>query len=543
MGVAEHFKQPFCRSTTLLARGLIMKPVRHFLSQQRGSIAIYAALTVLPVLSVWAFQVEASRYQTRQMRLHQAQSMAVQAMAKEGWTATETEKDALANEYVAQNLATVLDPESGDDAQLTVQQDGDVLSLAAQLPYAAVLEPVAKLIWPEVDQTLSAEMVFRPTETAFVMDASASMAFPKDAVAAVREGMQGYISEAFRNRDASDDFWVSLVAYSGKVNIGWSAKDKLITPKSRKIPLQARLVAADYGWLHSDDLLHPAGTEGLRQGACVNRKPLTSTGAVKMYLDSVIERPPARAEEGFELFVEHGKSLEYEHWRTKEKIKETSLATTTLERPSGLDAVRDIGMQVPFADKNVFPPDWMTKHNRHNVHDLSRAVGAAYDCAHMPMLVGSRSKAELLRRLEMYVPTASTGGDDGLAWGYRALNPNWRGIWQATYPANYDRSKLDKKLVLFSDGYNNVGYGGGTRWRPSPNIIPALCQRMKEQGIEISVLLFDVGGNFDTGSALKDYQQCASQPDLFKYVKQTKDIRHFLREWGKRKYQVRLVPS
>ena len=241
-----------------------MKSMRHFVRQQRGSVAIYAALTILPVLSLSAFQLEASRYQISQMRLHQAQATAVQAMAKEGWTATGTDKDALASEYVAQNLVAVLDPASGNDAQLNVQQDGDVISLAAQLPYVAVFKPVAQLIWPEVDQTLSAEMMFRPTETAFVMDASASMMSPQDAVAAVRDGMQAYLTEAFRNREASDDFWVSLVAYAGKVNIGWSAKDKLITPKSRQIPPQARLAAQDFGWLHSNDLLHPAGVEGLR---------------------------------------------------------------------------------------------------------------------------------------------------------------------------------------------------------------------------------------------------------------------------------------
>ncbi|WP_432721414.1 hypothetical protein R0381_002469 [Jeongeupia wiesaeckerbachi] len=499
---------------------------------QHGGVAIWAAMTLLPVLAMWTFAFEAGRYQSIQMRLHQAQTGAALVLAKEGPRATENVLGEVADAYVEQNMQAIV----GDDVDVEtgLLLSDDTVRLGARRPYAAWLN--SGPVWRDVDQSVVAERMFRPVEASLVLDSSASMMSPTDAVAAVREGVQAYIASAFRDREQSRDFTINLISYAGMVNIGWSAKDRLVTPASRRIPPHLKDVAVENGWWHGDDLLHRAGAEGLRQGACVKRKPL-SPGNEATYIRKVVEAPPGSPDDGFELQLEHGA----DRWG-----EPAAAATTYLEYSTGLDAIRDIGLQIPRAGRNVNPP---SRWDKYAAHDLKNAVGAAYDCAHMPMLVASGNRKELVQRLDQYLPTATTGGDEGLAWGYRALHPAWRGVWSKTYPMDFD-PRREKKLLLFSDGANVTGYGGGRSWVNGrevtlPNVIPPLCERMKQQGIEISVLLLDPGGwNFsDEAGTLRDYRNCASSPERFRLVNKTVDVIRFLREWGQREYRVRLVDT
>jgi len=52
----------------------------------------------------------------------------------------------------------------------------------------------------------------------------------------------------------------------------------------------------------------------------------------------------------------------------------------------------------------------------------------------------------------------------GLAWGWRMLSPNYRGLWggptPATQPIDYNTALVDKVVVLLSDGKNQVLEGG-----------------------------------------------------------------------------------
>ena len=46
----------------------------------------------------------------------------------------------------------------------------------------------------------------------------------------------------------------------------------------------------------------------------------------------------------------------------------------------------------------------------------------------------------------------------GLAWGWRVLSPDWRGMWggdtPASYPLDYNSALVDKVVVLLTDGNN-----------------------------------------------------------------------------------------
>jgi len=145
----------------------------------------------------------------------------------------------------------------------------------------------------------------------------------------------------------------------------------------------------------------------------------------------------------------------------------------------------------------------------------------------------------------------------GLAWGWRALSPNYRGLWGAPTPADlpldYGTSKMNKVVVLLTDGVNEVvahrmpgcdgasintgyrtyrcpedsdytAYGRKSERRFGNSIdtdseittelnnrITSLCTAMKAKGIIIYTILLQV--NDATTDAL--YRDCATKPEYY----------------------------
>lgn len=96
-------------------------------------------------------------------------------------------------------------------------------------------------------------------ELVIIIDGSASVSaiLPQ-----LREGAARVVDEVFSV--TKENTYISLVAYSNYVNIGWEYKDKLITPESRKIYYkEQRMALLELGL--DNDLLSPNGPEGVRQ--------------------------------------------------------------------------------------------------------------------------------------------------------------------------------------------------------------------------------------------------------------------------------------
>jgi Flp pilus assembly protein TadG len=147
----------------------------------------------------------------------------------------------------------------------------------------------------------------------------------------------------------------------------------------------------------------------------------------------------------------------------------------------------------------------------------------------------------------------------GLAWGWRALSPNYRGLWgsptPATLPLDYGTEKMSKVVVLLTDGKNEVIQGSSNGDMPScngtlsayrnykcpqnsdytaydrmsdrrfgasvdtkdefttelNNRITSLCAAMKEKKIIIYAILLQVN---DAATDLL-YKNCATKPEYY----------------------------
>jgi hypothetical protein len=116
----------------------------------------------------------------------------------------------------------------------------------------------------------------------------------------------------------------------------------------------------------------------------------------------------------------------------------------------------------------------------------------------------------------------------GLVWGWRALSPDWRGLWRyadagpisADLPLDHDERYMSKVIVLMTDGDNQWYKNDYTAYRyPDDGMLAGTsvddrmleaCELLKQDGIVVYTITFGSGVNSSTSDL---YRQCASDPD------------------------------
>lgn len=121
----------------------------------------------------------------------------------------------------------------------------------------------------------------------------------------------------------------------------------------------------------------------------------------------------------------------------------------------------------------------------------------------------------------------STAGHIGLAWGWYALSPSFNNLWSGNAANPYSAVQTIKTVIMMTDGEfntnycsgvlaSNASYGGSDRisncnaTNGSPYVqTAALCTAMKQRGIIIYTVGFQIAANGTAAQALRD---CASSP-------------------------------
>ena len=243
-----------------------MKKLLAFFIDTRGAIAIMGGLLLAPVITMMAIGIQLTDSTTRQTRLLHAMTSAAYAISKEGEASSSTDRNRLMNGYMRANLDAVREREDS----LTMKRvavDIHTERLSASYTPKSVFESLVNVSLPHTfkESQVTAVRKFKPMELVIIIDGSSSVS---QILPQLREGAAKVVDEVFRV--TKENTYISLVAYSGYVNIGWEYKDKLITPESRRIYYkEQRMALLPLGL--DNDLLSPNGPEGVRQGACVLR--------------------------------------------------------------------------------------------------------------------------------------------------------------------------------------------------------------------------------------------------------------------------------
>ena len=133
------------------------------------------------------------------------------------------------------------------------------------------------------------------------------------------------------------------------------------------------------------------------------------------------------------------------------------------------------------------------------------------------------NKATLLSMIGGLTTGGGTAGHVGSAWAYYMISPEWSSIVpDGSEAVAYGTPQVKKIAILMTDGeynytYDNKGIAVGNRnagpsgnGNSSSGQSIAICNQMKQDGIEVYTVGFDLGGNQNAINTLKN---CASDND------------------------------
>lgn len=139
----------------------------------------------------------------------------------------------------------------------------------------------------------------------------------------------------------------------------------------------------------------------------------------------------------------------------------------------------------------------------------------------------TNNKNVLNAKIDSFVASGMTAGHVGTAFAWYTLSPSWAGIWpQESRPAAYNDQGTKKIAILMTDGDYNVWYNGSARGTSSEQA-QTLCSNMKDDGIDVYAVAFDVN---DNSSAAEVMQSCASNPGQYYNAEDGEDLKQAFRD-------------
>lgn len=97
------------------------------------------------------------------------------------------------------------------------------------------------------------------------------------------------------------------------------------------------------------------------------------------------------------------------------------------------------------------------------------------------------------QKLEKYIkdiePRGGTAGHLGVAWGWYTLSPHWDRVWPSAHtPADYEATKVTKAIIMMTDGEFNTEYEDSLGDSSEQAI--KLCDKIKDESILIYTVAF-----------------------------------------------------
>lgn len=167
--------------------------------------------------------------------------------------------------------------------------------------------------------------------------------------------------------------------------------------------------------------------------------------------------------------------------------------------------------------------------------DAEFSEGTKIRCPSIP-ITGPTNDVDLISKKIKSLTTSGTGRYDvGLAWGWRALSPDWQGQWgEKNYPYDPNKTKSGKLkhrkkyLIYMTDGRSNAykreammeeSWGWNNGSQQAFEHIAEICNQIKSDDIEIYML--HIPGN---PNSTPYFQGCATSPDHYIVVDEAKDV-------------------
>ena len=132
-------------------------------------------------------------------------------------------------------------------------------------------------------------------------------------------------------------------------------------------------------------------------------------------------------------------------------------------------------------------------------------------CPTAPVLPLARSRSDIDTAVNDMAAQGCTRYDVGTAWGWRALSPDWRGVWEdvdAGLPVDYRSREIQKAAIIMTDGKNtpvDCAQDGDSK-AASEAAFAESCQGMKDEG----VLVYTITFKLEDAATNALFESCAS---------------------------------
>lgn len=178
-------------------------------------------------------------------------------------------------------------------------------------------------------------------------------------------------------------------------------------------------------------------------------------------------------------------------------------------------------------------------------------------CQSAEIMPLTSDRAALNARIASLNPSGYTAGQIGIGWGWYMLSPTFGSIFPAdNRPAAYDPENVLKVAVIMTDGEFNTHYCSGVVSSDSSSVSSSnrngcvaqngtgfnqarqMCEQMKDDGIIVYTVGFDLGGIPDATDVLSD---CASSPSHFYDAANGTELREAFQSIARAIQQLRLT--
>jgi Flp pilus assembly protein TadG len=618
--------------------------LKEFPGDRRGSAVVYVAAIAVPLVTIVGVSIDAARGYLVKSKLSQALDAAGLAG---GRVALSDTRDDDIRMYFRTNfppgyMEAALGP---NDPQIAMDPNAEELTLSA----TATIPTTFMRILGHNDMTVRASNVIHRTvkgmELALVMDNTGSMA-SNSRMTLMKAAATDLVNILFGSRETAPNFWISLIPYVAVVNIGTQHADWTFTPTYTPISISnmTSTQTAETGPRTWRVLVTTAASHGFHNGQLVDVAGVTYSAYNGRFMIRTSHSAITNAATQFVYFINQDdfpSSPSFTPGGTNTPGPSTAGAARTVTRPQhsypvgawkGCVEARDtVANEAANAEalpsvqswrRSYWPStrDWGTgRHVRFYTNNgllleeggSPRITDNPWGTGASPALAENYTNGNAgygpnlgcgpaITSLQPYKSKALTaisemqpwsrGGtmaNIGLAWGWRVLSPDWRGMWggdtPASYPLDYNSALVDKVVVLLTDG-NNEWYDhpcrppgnsptgcdsdppAGMRGSPLPNDadytaygrlaegrvgttvngtardtinarMSELCTAMKAKGIIIYTIVVEVGN-----TATQDlYRGCATKPAFFFMAPEASDLTVIFREIATQLTNLRLA--
>lgn len=455
------------------------------LRNRSGGFMSFMAFAMMPLLGAIGASVDLARMYMIKARLSQAVDAAALAGGRAMFNAT---RDTDVRMFFSANFpngllgATPSAPTIAVNAaqtQITVSADATLpMSFFQLFGYASTT----------VSATGTATRDASGLEIALVLDVTGSMA-QNNNIRRLRDAASDLVRILYGTRDQIPDLYLGIVPYVATVNIGPSRANWTDAVSTYSAPVAqltrsnhtVRVTTVAPHGFSSGDIIDIAGAS---QSEYNGRHYIMITSPVEFTYRISRTLAPASPASGTITATRQATWPAGTPWKGCVEARPEPYETTDADAPPGVRRFRQFFWQSTanmqfvanngdvMADANGRPiggdNNWPTVNQ---VPDNVNARGPNLACGNEVLPLQNRRDDALnyISGLRTW-PRGGTHGNVGLAWGWRMLSPNYRGLWgggtPSDRPRDYGVANHDKILVFMTDGQND--YADLTVWPESP---------------------------------------------------------------------------